>query len=443
MILDLFAGPGGWDEGLRLLGRSDVVGLEWDAAACRTRAAAGHRTIRTDVTTYPTAPFAGRVEGLIASPPCQDFSVAGKRAGRGGARGQLIDDVPRWVTDLGPRWLAFEQVPPALEVWEEFARVFRLAGYRAWAGILNAADFGVPQTRRRAFLLAHRDRPVAPPEPTHAKDPQPALFGTDVEPWVSMAQALGWAEGQVGFPRRDDTGTSPDGYRERDWRDTAEPAGVLTEKARSWVVRTGANTMKHSRRTEDIEPYERSIEEPAPTLDSKVGGAWVVNTGRDWKPGGSREDAQTVPLDEPAPAIDGKGRWHLVREATGQTGARSRETVRDQDEPAPPLAFGHNANAWAWEQPATTVVGDPRNWPPGHKINADDERRLGAEEAAKRYGDRAGSEAIRLTIIDALVLQSFRPDFPVQGTKTKQFEQVGNAVPPGLAAAVLRAVIGA
>lgn len=329
MILDLFAGPGGWDEGLRLLGREDdAVGLEWDEAACLTRAAAGHRTIRTDISRYPTSPFRDRVEGLIASPPCQDFSMAGKRAGRAGAKGQLIDDVPRWVEDLRPEWIACEQVPPALEVWHEFARLFRSWGYRAWSGILNAADFGVPQTRRRAFLIASHSV-VNPPEPTHAQDPQPGLFG-DLLPWVSMAEALGW----------------PD-----EWEANALRGAGMIE-------RYG-------------ERRSRPLSEPALTVRANGGSnaspGWVVNTGRDWKPGGSREDAQVVPLEDPAPTVDGKGRWHLVQRS-----------------------------------------------------------------------DRA----IRLEIPEVLVLQGFRTDYPVQGSKTKQFEQVGNAVPPPLAAAVLSSVIG-
>src|SRR5690606_40673798 len=79
-IAELFRGPGGWAEGLRLLGLSDV-GLEWDTAACRTAHAAGHLTIQCDVAQYPTAPFAGRIKGLIASPPCQSWARAGKRGG--------------------------------------------------------------------------------------------------------------------------------------------------------------------------------------------------------------------------------------------------------------------------------------------------------------------------------------------------------------------------
>ena len=70
-ILDLFAGPGGWSEGLRALGLRDI-GIEWDEAACATRKAAGHLTIRADVANYPTEPFIGKVTGLIAFRDC-DF----------------------------------------------------------------------------------------------------------------------------------------------------------------------------------------------------------------------------------------------------------------------------------------------------------------------------------------------------------------------------------
>lgn len=84
-----------------------------------------------------------------------------------------------------------------------------------------------------------------------------------------------------------------------------------------------------------------------------------------------------------------------------------------------------------------------RCWPPGHKVNADDVARLGEEEAARRYGDRAGTDAIRLDITDALVLQSFPADFPVQGTRTAQFQQVGNAVPPLMAEAILHPLTAA
>lgn len=417
MILDLFAGPGGWSEGLRMLGLADI-GIEWDDAACRTRRAAGHLTLRADVAKYPTAPFVGKVTGLIASPPCQDFSLAGKRAGRTGEKGQLIDEVPRWVDELRPEWVALEQVPPALEVWEEFALLFRSWGYSVWCGILNAADFGVPQTRRRAILVASRVAAALPPEPTHAKNPEPGLFGESL-PWVSMAQALGWDDQYlVGFPRRADTpsnrttGTVTLGdtdYRERDLYPSDGPAQVVTEKARSWqrwVVRTGANSMVTGRSGSkagdgDVQPYERPITEPAPTLDAKVGGAWtVLNPGR--------------------------------------TETQPNRRLYGLDEPAPTVAFGHDAASWCWERPATAVCADPRLSPPGYRGRPDD-----YDEDGTYTGERSMDNAIKLTVAEALTLQSFDPDYPVQGTKTKQFEQVGNAVPPLLAMHIIRALTAA
>src|SRR5690606_16773515 len=83
MILDLFAGPGGWDEGLRMIGRTDVTGVEWDEEACATAEAAGHARIHMDVRDYSLSLKSGgpNVEGIVASPPCQPFSENGKRGG--------------------------------------------------------------------------------------------------------------------------------------------------------------------------------------------------------------------------------------------------------------------------------------------------------------------------------------------------------------------------
>ena len=352
-VIDLFAGPGGWDLGARTVGL-DPVGIELDEDACQTRHAAGLRTIQADASRLPI-PARLEVDGLIASPPCPDFSTAGKGAGITGETGRLMWTVPRFVEQYRPRWVACENVPPALPWWAQFAEAFRGLGYRTWCGVLNAADFGVPQTRKRAFLLASLDREPHPPLASHSRCPTDGMFGTE-RPWVSMAQALDWPDDyKAGFPRRDDLGTSPDGYRERDWRQATEPAFAMTEKGRSWMV----------------------------------------NTGRDWKPGGTRADAQRIPASRPSPAL------------TAITGGQ-----------------------WTIERPATTIAGDSRCFPPGgHKANdgRDNSRMVGRSEGA-----------IKLSEPEGLILQGFPPDYPIRGrTKTSRWRQIGNAVCPPVAARIL------
>lgn len=210
MILDLFAGPGGWSQAARSLGHQ-TVGLELDHQACRTRVAAGHPVIRTDVTAYPTWVFRGRTSIMTASPVCPSFSKAGKGLGitdlplvqqtildlsRGldtravnGAgcldeRSILTAEPMRWLYDLRPETVCMEQVPAVLPLWEQYAGILRTWGYSAATGVLDAAWYGTPQHRKRAVLIASAVSDVELPQPTHGGPGQPGL--------VSMADAIGW-----------------------------------------------------------------------------------------------------------------------------------------------------------------------------------------------------------------------------------------------------------
>ena len=79
-ITDDFAGPGGWDEGARLVGVHVTRGVEWDESACETARAAGHVRVQADVSTINLATYEGD-EGHITSPPCTKFSAAGSGVG--------------------------------------------------------------------------------------------------------------------------------------------------------------------------------------------------------------------------------------------------------------------------------------------------------------------------------------------------------------------------
>jgi DNA (cytosine-5)-methyltransferase 1 len=263
-VVDLFAGPGGWSEGLRLLGLAEL-GIEIDATTCDTARLAGHRRLCADVAECDPAWLLERPAGVIASPPCPGFSTAGKRRGRDDvplceeaarrlARGDdaratlaaecadgnsmLVVEPLRWALELRPEWIACEQVPSVLPLWELFAALLA-SEYSTWTGIVNAANYGVPQTRDRAIFLASRIDDVRAPAPTHA-DARNGLDAFGLPAWLSMADALGWPpDDMVGFPRRNDR---PNGrsngsgaYRARDRRPASLPAFNLTEKARSWT----------------------------------------------------------------------------------------------------------------------------------------------------------------------------------------------------------------
>lgn len=228
MILDLFAGPGGWDEGLRMVGRHDVLGVEIEAPACATAEAAGHRRVQGDVRRFtPRKLVTEEVEGIIASPPCQSFSENGKRGGLDDPRGQLVHEAMRYVDALRPRWVAFEQVKAVLPIWRDHVQTLRSLGYSAWCEVIDAANYGVPQSRLRAVLVARRDGVSAElPAETHTR-----------LNWVSQGSALGWpSEWLV------NTGLDWKKGQPREWAQkipSARPAATITTRSvGQWRVYT-------------------------------------------------------------------------------------------------------------------------------------------------------------------------------------------------------------
>lgn len=358
-IREDFAGPGGWDTGARGLDM-EIVGVEFNKHACATARAAGHKRWLADVTSdevryypWPT------LWGYIASPPCQTFSMAGSGAGRAHlehliaalekvAAGMLPEDAVASVADTEldvrsvlvlepmrvirahrPTWIAMEQVGPVLPIWEAYAVILRTWGYSVWTGILHAEQWGVPQTRKRAILMASLEREVAPPSPTHSRyyPRSPQKLDEGLLPWVSMSEALG----TVGM--------------------TARPSMTVT----------GGGTA---------------------TGGAEVFGNAARQTMR-------REMAE--------------GRW------------------------IPATPNGGDAS-WVDVRPSPTVVGSFRP----DTVAAPGWRKAGDGPRQNQPGS--------VSVSEAAVLQSFPADYPWQGNQGQRYQQVGDAIPPLLAGAILQAL---
>lgn len=180
--LDLCAGAGGLSLGLQRAGFS-VLGVELDRDACATHARHVGPCVRADLREFSVRPGFDLVAGGV---PCQSFSKAGKRAGLSDPRGQLARQFFRVVRETGARAFLLENVPEAEGALLGYAHS-EAPDFRLSAAILDAADFGVPQHRRRFFLAGVRGGGFRWPVPTHGTA---GLFG-ELRRYVTTREATG------------------------------------------------------------------------------------------------------------------------------------------------------------------------------------------------------------------------------------------------------------
>lgn len=165
-LVELFAGIGGFSCGFERAGVRTVAAVEIDAAA-RSVLAKNYPNVALfdDVTkvggdelrAVGFVPERGIITGGW---PCQDISVAGRGKGLAGERSGLFSEVVRLLEELHPRWFVLENVPRLLSInggRDMGAVVGSLAecGYGIAWRVLDASGFGVPQRRRRIFLVGH------------------------------------------------------------------------------------------------------------------------------------------------------------------------------------------------------------------------------------------------------------------------------------------------
>lgn len=207
-VLDLFAGAGGMSLGFEQAGFSIETTVEIDAWACQTlrRNHPTTQVLEADISLLTDQQIEGLVYSMpavvIGGPPCQGFShsMAGPRRDPADPRNSLFREFVRTVKLLQPPAFVMENVPGLLRtraadgrlVIDIISECFEEAGYALHVATLDAADFGVPQFRRRVFIFGSRvgDPRAFEPPTTHVEDgPMANLWSAPRR--VTVSEAIG------------------------------------------------------------------------------------------------------------------------------------------------------------------------------------------------------------------------------------------------------------
>ena len=211
--VDVFAGGGGLTVGLKRAGFSVVGAVEIEPHAFATYKV-NHPEVsafKQDVRTIKGCSLnklspTGKVDLLAGCPPCQGFCSLTSKYRRSDPRNGLIKEMGRLVEEMKPVAVMMENVPglarKGRKLLDELLACLSSLGYIPVWRVLQVADYGVPQSRRRLVVVAGRGFPIEIPEPTHSRTPKASLKplghnrsrykGAARADYSGRAQANGW-----------------------------------------------------------------------------------------------------------------------------------------------------------------------------------------------------------------------------------------------------------
>lgn len=444
-VLDLFAGCGGMSLGFEQAGAEIVAGLEVEAIRAKTHARNFHNgdprhAAPRDVTSEDPRAYVtellgrdGQVDVIVGGPPCQAYARVGRAKLREIAqhpeaylrddRGQLYASYIRYVEELRPVAVVMENVPDILSyggvnVAELAAEGLEALGYECRYTLLNAANYGVPQTRERWYMVGvHRDVGVAPsfPAPTHHVELPSGYRGT-------RSRALTWdlAPDPHCVPLRAVPKTLPSAvsceealcdlpsFDDEDKRDLKRGARDL-DALRPYHLARPDNAYQRAMRTRRDG-----------SLMDAVSAHVIRSLPRDYATFRAMKEGDDYPAAYAAAERLFLGRVEELR-AVGyripEGGARWNDLRREIVPPYDPTKF---PNKWRKLE---------RNFP---------SRTLMAHLSHDTYSHihYDGRQARTISVREAARLQSFPDWFEFCGAMNAAFGQIGNAVPPRMAYAL-------
>lgn len=465
-VLDLFSGCGGISLGFQRAGCSIIGGIEANEDAARTHAAnfhagltAGERarfekardickeTPARILKAFGQPDAVQAVDIIVGGPPCQAYArvgraklqnINGKDAHTKDERAKLHAQYVRFVKALQPVALLMENVPDILQfggenVAERIAGDLERLGYEVAYTLLNAAAYGVPQTRERFFLLAwHREvatRPPRFPQPTRAAVLPIGYRGT-------RAVAARLAEAHLQPSLR---GERPNRYDRCEYHQpVAVPAVTVAEAVGDLPPILGhlgeEPTIKRgARRFTKLLPYPG---EPTTEYAREMRERWI---GFQNEAGVKDHVIRALPRDYPIFAAMKPGDEYPAAHRLALQ-LRDREAARLATARGAPLDGAELEALTARMVPPYDADKFPNKW---RKLEANAPARtlmahLGHDSYSHIHHD--SEQARTISVREAARLQSFPDGFVFVGTMNPAFKMIGNAVPPLMAFALARSL---
>lgn len=448
-VLDLFAGAGGISLGFQRVGFSIVGAMEIDPLAARTHATNFHgdqpdqlelHARPRDITVeepYDVAaelglgPMPDAIDILVGGPPCQAYARVGRaklrevadhpEAFRVDPRGNLYLRYLDYVRAFRPLGLLIENVPDILHyahhnVAQEIVDTLDDYGYDAKYSLINSAFHGVPQMRDRVFLLAFRKElriKIRFPKATHHMSLPIGYSGTRAVAlrYVDLLGGAGYVEPHLGDASLPFPVTAPEAID-----DLPSIAGDSVKRgARHWIH------LARYRENHELTSYQRlmrtwpGFETVEGVYDHAI--RYLPRDGLVFKR--MREGAEYPEAHATAVSI-------ATREATRlgyREGTKKFQEIYDSI--VPPYDVSKFPNRW-WklrrDYPVRTLMAH-----------------IGKDTYSHIHYD--GNQARTVSVREAARLQSFPDGFTFAGTMNPAFRQIGNAVPPLMAAAMAKVML--
>jgi len=205
VLIDLFSGAGGTGLGSKAAGFRILAAVEVNSNAAKTYEHNLNVTVeQTDIRELNATGFReklglekGHLDVLVGCPPCQGFTRMRNKNGATDDRNDLVLRYLDYVREFWPRFAVFENVPGLVrskhgkEFYKKLCDGLRELNYELVEHIVDAADYGVPQHRRRIIVVAGRDHETPPfPEATHGNPGSRKVKKGIQKPWLTVRKTI-------------------------------------------------------------------------------------------------------------------------------------------------------------------------------------------------------------------------------------------------------------